>query len=95
MEKFVVAVQKIVVSHPDTWDEGHIVQFHQMSDSSLDIYMSIYFTTTAYDAWLKARQEVFLAIIKKAEEMGVEFAFPSTSLYVESLPETLDKKEIG
>jgi len=36
---------------------------------------------------LVARQNVYLEILRFAEEMGVEFAFPTQTLHVESFPE--------
>ncbi|MEM7654540.1 MAG: mechanosensitive ion channel family protein [Bacteroidota bacterium] len=86
MAQFVEQVREISIAHPESIDESVIVQFHEMGSSSLNIFLAINFRTTAYDQWLKARQEVLLGYMGAAEELGIEFAFPSTSLYVESLP---------
>lgn len=87
VEAFVEAIQQLVVDHPKTRNDGNIIYFHEMSDSALSIHFMVYFELTAYDEWLKARQEILLDIMKLAESMNVSFAFPSTSVYVESLPE--------
>ncbi|MEL6670718.1 MAG: mechanosensitive ion channel family protein [Bacteroidota bacterium] len=87
MEHFVAGVKKIVVDHPQTQDDSAIIQFHEMSASSLDIFFAAIFNITAYDEWLAARQEILLEIMKLATEMKIGFAFPSQSVYIESMPE--------
>lgn len=87
MEKFVMGIREIVEAHPDTLKEKALVNFHEMADSSLNIFFSVFFDVTDYGKFLSARQDIFLSVMKLAEEMGVEFAFPSTSVYVESMPE--------
>ena len=91
MEEFVEKVRQAVIDHPLTRDESVIIQFHEMSSSSLDIFYAAIFEITDYAGWLAARQEIFLSIMKLAEEMNVGFAFPSTSVYIEAMPgETVD-----
>lgn len=86
LEEFVEGVRTIITEHPKTREDSVTVQFHEMSASSLDIFYAAIFDETNYAAWLKARQDIFLDIMKLAEKMQVGFAFPSTSIYVESLP---------
>ncbi|MEM7374671.1 MAG: mechanosensitive ion channel family protein [Bacteroidota bacterium] len=90
MESFVNGVREIAVKHPHSTDESVLVQFHEMADSSLNIFFAVIFDTVGYGDWLKARQDVLLDIIRLSEELGVTFAFPSTSVYVESLPPTAE-----
>jgi MscS family membrane protein len=35
---------------------------------------------------LKARHEILMSIIELAEELGVRFAFPTSTIHVEDLP---------
>lgn len=93
MEAFVNGVREIAVTHPQSTEDSVLVQFHEMADSSLNIFFAVIFDTVAYGDWLKARQEVLLKIIRLSEELGVSFAFPSTSVYVESMPTEDIKKE--
>ena len=86
LEVFVEKVREIVVSHPGTRNEGHNIYFHEMGDFALKISFQIYFEFTGYSEMLAARQDLFLALLREAEQMGVSFAFPSTSIYVEKLP---------
>jgi MscS family membrane protein len=45
-----------------------------------------YLTGSDWHVELGHRSRLFLEFMRIAEEVGVRFAFPSTSLYVESLP---------
>lgn len=86
VEKFVTGVKEIAIAHPKSRDESVTVQFHEMADSSLNVFFAAIYDTVDYGEWLVARQEVFVEIMKLAEALGVSFAFPSTSVYVESMP---------
>ena len=88
MEEFVAGIRKIVNEHPKVQGGSATVQFHEMSSSSLDIFYAAVFNVTDYGEWLACRQEVFLAVMKLAEEMQISFAFPSTSVYIEQMPDT-------
>ena len=47
----------------------------------------MYFNTTDYMQFLQYKEDVILAILRLAESLNVHIAFPSTSLYIESMPE--------
>ena len=87
IKQFVAGIKEIVEAHPDTQKEKAHVYFHEMADSSLNIYFSAYFDITAFDGFLSARQDILMETMTLAEKLGVEFAYPSTSVYVESMPE--------
>ncbi len=86
MEEFVNGVREIVNAHPKVRPNSAQVQFHEMGNSSLDIFYAAIFEVTDHGEWLACRQDVFLAVMRLAEEMNISFAFPSTSVYVEQMP---------
>lgn len=88
MEEFVNGVRNLVNAHPKVREGSVTIQFHEMSSSSLDIFYAAIFNVTDHAEWLACRQEIFLSIMNLASEMKVEFAFPSTSVYVESMPQS-------
>ena len=87
MEQFVDGVRTIAEQHPSSVEDTVLVQFHEMADSSLNIFFAVNLDTVAYGDWLKARQEILLEIIRLSEQLNVAFAYPSTSVYIESMPE--------
>lgn len=86
IEVFVDKVREIAKSHPLADPNSVTVNFHEMADSSLNVFFAVVYQTAEYGNWLQARQEVFLEIMKVADSLGLSFAFPSTSVYVEQLP---------
>lgn len=86
VERFVEGVREIAMNHPKSREDSVTVQFHEMADSSLNVFFAVIYDTVDYGEWLKARQEVFVEIMKMAKELEVSFAFPSTSVYVEAMP---------
>ncbi|MEM9325504.1 MAG: mechanosensitive ion channel family protein [Bacteroidota bacterium] len=86
IEVFVEGLKQIVENHPDTRKDYYNVYFNDMAASSLNIMFYIFFKVPDWPAELKARHEVLLEIIKLAEHLGVNFAFPTQTLHVETMP---------
>lgn len=70
------------------------VRVDSFGASSIDILVYCFTKTTVWGEWLAAKEEFAFAIKEIVEDKAKSgFAFPSTSLYVESLPSGLDKPE--
>ena len=54
--------------------------------SSIDIMLYCFTKTTAWGEWLAIKEELAYTVKAIVEDNGTAFAFPSTSLYVETLP---------
>ncbi|PRQ07387.1 mechanosensitive ion channel family protein [Enhygromyxa salina] len=63
-----------------------LVNFTNFGASSLDIFVYAFTTTTRWDEYMQVRQELLLEFMRRFQEIGLSFAFPSQSLYIESLP---------
>ena len=59
------------------------VRLEKFSDSSIDILIYCFATTTVWGEWLKIKEELALKIKSIVEENDAGFAFPSQSIYVE------------
>lgn len=86
IEKFMEGLLALIQAHPQTRKEAYYVHLTAMNDSSLNIMFRVYLEVAAYDQELKVKQDIMLGILRLAEVLGVDFAFPSTSVYVEQLP---------
>lgn len=62
------------------------VRVASFNDSSIDIMVYCFTKTTVWGEWLEIKETLALAIKGIVEEAGTAFAFPSRSLYVETLP---------
>lgn len=62
------------------------VRIDAFNDSSIDIMLYCFTRTTVWGEWLESKEQLALAIKGIVEGAGTGFAFPSTSIYLESLP---------
>ena len=87
IDVFVEGLKEIVKLHPLTRKDYYEIHFNDMSDSSLNILFYIFFKVPTWSEELRARHEILLDIMKLAERLGVNFAFPTQTLHVETFPE--------
>lgn len=87
IEAFLEGVKQILLANPDTRKDYFHVVFHDFADSHLSIMLYFFVHTPDWSTELVARQRVLLEIVRLAHTLGVEFAFPTQSLRVESTPE--------
>jgi len=62
------------------------VRIDRFNDSSIDIMVYCFTRTTEWGRWLAIKEELAYRIKELVESAGTAFAFPSQSIYVESLP---------
>jgi len=81
----------------ETWITAHegfvnppaaplFVRIDNFSDSSIDLKIYCFTRTTVWGEWLERKEELICAIKEIVEKEGSGFAFPSQSLYVETMP---------
>jgi len=73
-------------------DVSTFVRIDGFSDSSIDIMLYCFTKTTKWGEWLEIKERLAYHIKEIVEGAGTGFAFPSQSLYVESLP--ADRPEV-
>ncbi|WP_439130587.1 mechanosensitive ion channel family protein [Polaribacter sp.] len=83
IEAFVNGVRIIIKEHPETKSDSYNVEFTGFGDSALLIMMNVYFKSLAWGTEQSSKHRLHMAIIKLAAELGVEFAFPSTTVTIE------------
>ncbi len=82
MEKAVEAIKNILRTNADVHQEFFLVNFTDFADSSLDIMVYYYTKTTVWAEHMEVRQEINLAIMRTLEDLGMEIAFPSRTVYL-------------
>jgi MscS family membrane protein len=86
IQGFVEGVRQIIEAHPDTRKDKIHVVFNNLGSSSLDILVYFFLRVPNWSAELNQRQGILLDVLRLAESMGVQFAFPTQTLHIESLP---------
>ena len=85
-------VRQIVEAQEKTrFDRAH---FKGFGDSSLDFEVVYFVTEAAYGVYMDMQQAINLAMVDRFAELGVEFAFPSRTLYVAGQVNTLLQQRI-
>ena len=63
-----------------------MVRIVELSGSSIDLLIVAYADPMSFAAFSEVKENLVFNIMKIVKEHRSEFAYPSTSLYVESMP---------
>jgi len=87
IDAFTKGVKEIVLAHPDSKKDAVLVEFVEFGSSSLNVMLNMYFHNTAWGAMQESKHQIHIAIIRLAKDLGVDFAFPSTTMMIEQTPD--------
>ena len=82
IRKFIKRVEKLLQEDEGVDQDYMLVQFTDFGPSSLDVFLYYFAATTVWKDYLETRQRVNLKIMDVAEEMGLEFAYPTQTMYI-------------
>jgi len=80
IERAVALLAEIYRQHPNTHDV--LVGFNKFGDSALNIQVIHWWNNTDYKSYLAGMQELNLAIKQRFDAEGIEFAFPTQTIYL-------------
>lgn len=86
IEAFITGLKEIVAQHPGTRKDYYEIHLNGMSTTSLDILFYIFFSVGDWSDELKAKHQILMAIIQLADELGVRFAYPTSTIHIEEFP---------
>ena len=95
LESLVLGIKQLISDHPMTNKESIQVRFNDFGESSLNVLVSFYLVVPDSATELKEREEILLRVMDLAKEIGVEFAFPTRTLFVETMPTTARSGSAG
>lgn len=87
IEQLIDQLRTLICSDPDVAADKVQVSLFGFGSSSIDIRVVYYTTVTAYADWLAVTQRLNFALLALMNRLGVEFAYPSQSIYLQQ-PET-------
>jgi MscS family membrane protein len=85
MTTLLEGIRKIITDHPFADSTNFHVRFNDFGDSSLNVLVIVHLTTDDYGLELKYREEILLQIMALVTGMGIDFAFPTRTLHVETM----------
>ncbi len=86
VQAFVEGVRALIRSNPGMRKDFYIVEFHGFSAVTLDVLVYCFIDAKDWNEELRTRHVLNLDIMRLAQDVGVEFAFPTQTLHVASLP---------
>jgi MscS family membrane protein len=87
IEAFLEGIKNILFAHPKVRKDYFHVVFEGFGNSSLNIMVYFFLVVDDWSEELVVKQNVYLQIIDLAAELGIEFAYPTQTLHVETFPE--------
>jgi MscS family membrane protein len=89
VEAFCEGVRELIRGHPYTRKDYYHVYFNGFGASSLDILLYCFVQVPDWSVELREKHRLYADILRLAEQLGVQFAFPTTSVHVVK-PEDLE-----
>jgi len=86
LEAFVEGIKKLIALHPSTKSQSYNVDFISFGSSSLNIMVNVYFKGLDWGQEQESKHILHMGIVRLAAALGVEFAFPSTTMMIEQFP---------
>ena len=82
IEAFCEGIRQLIREHPYTRKDYYHVYLNEFSDHSLDVLLYCFVETPDWGTELREKERLYLDIIRLANGLGVEFAFPTQTLFV-------------
>lgn len=84
MEAFVEGLKAIVKANKNFRQDFYEIHFNSFGAHSLDVLVYVFFNVPDWSTELQQRHNFLLEVLRLAKEVGVEFAFPTQTLHVDS-----------
>ena len=82
IKEIVKEIQEMINTHPKTNDDGK-VRFQEFGASSLDILILYYVDSPKWEDLINAKEDINYKIMDIVKKHNSDFAFPSTSVYLQ------------
>ena len=83
VDAFCEGIRELIRLHPYTRKDYYHVYFNNFSASSLDILLYVFFEVPDWSTELRERHRLLIDILRLARTLGVQFAFPTQTVWLE------------
>jgi MscS family membrane protein len=91
MDKLLQRTRELLTNHPEIHPQTIFVFFDKFGENSYELFFYFFTITTIWKKYLEVKEDVNLKIMQILDELEIEIALPSTSVYIEN--EEDDDKE--
>lgn len=95
IEAFCEGIREIVRQHPYMRKDYYHVYFHEFADASLNIMVYVFWQAPDWGTELRERHRFLLDCLRLAKRLGVEYAYPTQTLYVKQAEPGLPAPDEG
>ncbi len=82
IEAFCEGIRTLIANTPHTKKDNYQVYLNNMGASALEILMNVHFIVPDIATELQEKHRLLMDIIRLAEDMGVDFAFPTQTIHL-------------
>lgn len=82
IEAFCEGLRELLRNHPYTRKDYYQIWLHEFGAHSLDVLVYIFFEAPEWSTELRERHRLMLDILRLADRLGVNFAFPTQTLHM-------------
>ncbi|NOX30328.1 MAG: mechanosensitive ion channel [Actinobacteria bacterium] len=86
MQAFVEGIRAIIQASPGMRQDYYIVEFHGFGSTSLDVLVYCFMDAADWNEELRTRHVLNLDIMRLAEALQVDFAFPTQTVHIAEMP---------
>lgn len=88
IEAFCAGIREIIKLHPYTRKDYYHVWLNSFGAHSLDVLVYMFFECPDWSIELREKHRFMLDVIRLADRLGVDFAFPTQTLHIDQLDPT-------
>jgi MscS family membrane protein len=79
---FTEGIRELIRAHPYTRKDYYQVWCNDFGDSSLNVMLYMFFDVPDWSTELRERERLFVDIVRLADHLGVQFAFPTQTVHL-------------
>ena len=83
IDAFCEGIRELIRLHPYTRKDYYHVYLNKFGASSLDILLYCFLETPDWSTELRERHRLFVDILRLAEKLGISFAFPTHTVWLQ------------
>ncbi|MDG1899320.1 MAG: mechanosensitive ion channel family protein [Phycisphaerales bacterium] len=95
IDAFCEGIRELVRQHPYTRKDYYQVWLNGFADSALEVLVYVFWEAPDWQTELRERHRLMLDIMRIADELGIDFAFPTRTLHVRRADPNTEPKNAG
>lgn len=84
MNKLLEKIREMLENHAEIHQQTIFVFFDKFGDNGYELFFNFFTKTTAAQRFFEVKEDINLKIMQILDELGIEIALPSTSVYIEN-----------